>query len=623
MPRVRSERIRTRFLRSALLATATVSASLFAAATPAAGQVAGQTVGQTGIRTLSRLELESVDDALASVGARVDPAPAGKTIGRIIVVNQKVFSKRDWYFQFFNIFHRTTRGYIIERDLLIKPGQLWDQALVEESTRNLQLPVSLVVAGRTLGVPELSSVVVLLPAVSPVPGQVDLLVVTRDVWSLRFNTNFEYQGNALTLIETSLSENNLFGWRKFLSVRFNRDQGTYNYGPDYFDPNIHGTRMVLRASALFYTSRETGNYEGDSELVSLHYPLYSLATKWGGGVDVIHQNLVFRGFRGNSLRLVDLAGTPDVEMLPYEYRRHVLTVDSSAVRSWGSAVIQRVTAGYLVDGRSSDVLPDFPGDALTAQQFLRQWAPITEQKSEPYLRYEMFTPRYLVIRDLNTFELRENRRLGPTLRLRIGQGLPELGADVRALSVAAALGYAVGPGGSYMSASASAGARRLQDDGRWIDQVGNATVYAASPIVGRLFRIVVGGQIDSERASTANTPFVLGGANGMRGYAVNEFIGTTALVADIEIRTMALAIWSQRIGGALFYDVGDAAPSFATLDLHNDVGLGVRWLIPQLNSTVIRVDWAVPLQDGPVTRVGVGRFSASFEQVFGDVARRL
>ena len=48
-------------------------------ATPAAGQVAGQTVGQTGMRALSRLELESVDDALASAGARVDPAPAGKT----------------------------------------------------------------------------------------------------------------------------------------------------------------------------------------------------------------------------------------------------------------------------------------------------------------------------------------------------------------------------------------------------------------------------------------------------------------------------------------------------------------------------------------------------------------
>src|SRR3954467_7967234 len=197
MPRVRSARIRTRFLRSLLVATA----SLIGAAPVAFGQVAGQTVGQTGMRSLSRLELESVNDALTSVGARVDPAPGGKTIGRIIVVNQDVFSKRDWYFQLLNIFHRTTRGYIIERELLLKPGQPWDQALVEESTRNLQAPVSLVVAGRTLGGPEVSSVVVMLPVVSPVPGQVDLLVVTRDLWSLRFNSNFEYQGNALTLIE--------------------------------------------------------------------------------------------------------------------------------------------------------------------------------------------------------------------------------------------------------------------------------------------------------------------------------------------------------------------------------------------------------------------------------------
>jgi hypothetical protein len=616
MPRVRSARIRTRFLRSLLVATASLLAAAPVAVAETAGPAAGQTVGQTGVRSLSRLELESVNDALASVGARVDPAPAGKTIGRIIVVNQDVFSKRDWYFQFFNIFHRTTRGYIIDRELLLKPGQPWDQALVEESTRNLQLPVSLVVGGRTLGVPEVSSIVVLLPVVSRLPGQVDLLVVTRDVWSLRFNSNFEYQGNALTLIQTSLSENNLFGWRKFLSVRFNRDQGTYNYGPDYFDPNIHGTRMVLRASSLFYTSRETGRYEGDAELVALHYPLYSLATKWGGGVDVVHQNVVFRGFRGNNLRLVHLPGTPDAEMLPYEYRRHVLSVDGSVVRSWGSAVIQRVTAGYLVDGRSSDVLPDFPGDALTAQKFLAQWAPITEQKSEPYLRYEMFTPRYLVIRDLNTFELRENRRLGPTLSLRIGQGLPELGADFRALSLAAAAGYANGPRGGDKSVSATAAARRLQDGGRWIDQVGNVTVYAASPIIGRLFRIVAGGQIDSQRANTTNTPFVLGGANGLRGYQVNEFIGTSALVAHIELRSMPVAIWSQRVGGALFYDVGDAAPSLAQLDLHNDVGLGVRWLIPQLNSTVIRFDWAVPLQAGPVTPAGIGRFSGSFEQVF-------
>ena len=617
MPRVRSVRIGTRFLRSAPLAFA----ALIAVAPAVAAQKAGArpvqtTVGETGKRSLGRLELESVNDALASVGARIDPAPDGKTIGRVIVVNQDVFSSRDWYFQLLNIFHRTTRGYIIERELLLKPGQPWNQALVEETTRNLQTPSSTIVAGRTLNPPELSSVVVILPIVSPIPGQVDLLAITRDVWSLRLNTNFEYQGNALTLLQTSLSENNLFGWRKFLSVRFNMDQGTYNYGPDYFDPNIHGTRLTLRASTLFYNSRDTGNYEGNAQLVSLRYPLYALASKWGGGIDVVHQNVVARSFRGNSLRLVDVADTPDMEMLPYEYRLRVLTVDGFAVRSWAGRFIQRVTAGYLADRRSSAVLPDFPGDAMTAQLFLDQWAPIPEQQSEPYLRYEIFTPRYLVLRDLDTFDLRENRRLGPSLRTRVAQGLPALGATFSAVSLAAVASYAAAPAGSYMSISATAQARYRFDESRWIDQIGNVTVFAASPVIDRLFRLVVGGQVNSQRANTSNTPFVLGGSNGLRGYAVNEFIGTSEMVAHIELRTVPLAIWSQRFGGVLFYDVGDAAPSFADLDLHNDVGIGLRWLIPQLNSTVIRFDWAVPLQDGPVTRVGAGRLSAGFEQAF-------
>ena len=195
---------------------------------------------------LGRLEQESVDDALANLHVAVDPAPEGKTIGRIFVVNLAVFSKRDWYFQLFNIFHWTTRSYILERELLLRPGQLYDQALVEETTRNIQTPPPIVVGNRALGQPELSSVVVTLPIVSPIPGQVDLLLVTRDVWSLRFNSNFEYQGNALTLLETSLSENNLFGWRKYLSAGFNMDQGRYYYGPTYYE------RPYSRPAPVFF-----------------------------------------------------------------------------------------------------------------------------------------------------------------------------------------------------------------------------------------------------------------------------------------------------------------------------------------------------------------------------------
>ena len=608
MLRVRGVRIGSRFLRTALGILLPALAAVPAAA---------DTVGDSP-RRLGRLEQESVDDAMASLGVRVDPAPQGKTIGKIHVVNQDVFSKRDWYFQLLNFFHWTTRSYILGRELLLKPGQLYDQALVEESTRNLQSPAGIIVGGRTVGQPELSSVVVLLPVASAIPGQVDLLLVTRDVWSLRFNTVFEYQENALTLLQTSLSENNLFGWRKYLSLGFSFDQGKYYYGPTYQDPNIRGTRLTFYAQALFYNSRATGEYEGNGQIAALRYPLYSLARTWGAGVDVTHVSNVVRVFQGNNLRQVDLSGTPDIERFPYEYGRRTVVVDANAVRSFRSdAVIQRATVGYLVDRRSADVLPTFPGDAATARLFLSEWAPIPERRSEPYLRYEVFTPRYVVLRDLDTFDLRENRQLGPLFRARVSEGLPALGASFAALGVGVAASFAAAPAGGFVSVTGEASGRLLPGEGRWIDQLGSAQVFAATPIIGGLFRIVAEAQVDSKRADTTNTPFVLGGANGLRGYAIGEFIGTTALVGHIEIRTLPLGIWSQRFGMVAFYDVGNAAPSFSDLLPRNDVGLGLRWLIPQLNSSVLRFDWAVPLQDGVVTPAGMpGRVSAGYSQVF-------
>ena len=165
---------------------------------------------------------------------------------------------------------------------------------------------------------------------------------------------------------------------------------------------------------------------------------------------------------------------------------------------------------------------------------------------------------------------------------------------------------------------AEASGRWWYDQSRWIDQEAGLKLYAATPLMDRLFRLIVGATYAAKRADTLNTPLVLGGANGLRGYEIGEFLGTTALVGHLEVRTAPVpAIFSQRLGVVAFYDFGHAAASFDDLLLHNDVGLGVRWLIPQFNSTVLRFDWGVPLQDGPVTKAGMpGRFSAGLQQVF-------
>ena len=566
--------------------------------------------------SLGRLEQESLEEALTQLGLTIDPSPDGKLIGRVYVVNQDVFSRRDWHFQFLNIFHRTTRPDIVGRELLLSPGQRWDESLADESVRNLQTQPPLFFANGTLfGAPQLSGVVAMVPVASCVPGTVDLLTVTRDLWSLRFNTEFEFQKNTLSLLRTSISENNLFGWRKHLAAVFELDQGRFGVGPVYFDPNMAGTRLTLLAKGTAWYARDSDRYEGDSEVFSLRYPLYSLASRWGAGLDASHQDTVVRSFCDNQLCPADVAGTS----APLVYRLRTLALDANAVRSFGQTVIQRLTTGYRVSRQRSLVLQDFPTDAndpSLANEFLARWAPLPETRSEPYLRYELFTARYGVFRDLDTFDLRENRRLGPLLALEFASGLPALGADFAAYPMSATASWAATPGGSgFGLAQVQASARARQ--GRLIDQRLSAMLYLASWPVARAGRVVLAATTDAVRADTHRTRFFLGGDTGLRGYQIGELQGTIEVAAHAEIRTAPFAVLSQRFGALLFYDVGDAASSYGALVPHHDFGIGFRWLIPQLNSSVLRIDWAVATQEGPYTRPGLpGRITAGFMQSF-------
>ena len=578
---------------------------------------------------LGRLEQESVDDALVDNRLTIEPHPDGKIIRSIYVVNQEVFSRRDWWLRWFNIFHRTTRSAIIERELLLKPGQVYDQALVDETLRNLQAGSTIEVGGKTFPAPELSSVIVILPIRTPPgagspggPETVDLLAVTRDVWSLRFNTNFEFQQSTLSLLSTSLSENNLFGWRKYLSYGFSLNLGSIWTGPTYFDPNIAGSRLTLYASAAAYYSRQTGDYEGDTEALVLRYPLFSLASRWGAGLNVVHTDTLFRQFRGTGPRLVNLADlgpdafSPTAEPVPFIYRARTASLDANVTRQVGHALIQQFTLGYQLNRRRYQVPGDFPDpDPDKAALFLATYAPVPETRSEPYLRYDAFTPRYAVFRDLNTFDLRENVQLGPSVSATIAYGAPELGADFRAIPLGLSVGWALAPRGGLVSLMVATLARLRA--GTFIDQRYQAKLTIASPLLGHAVRVVVSGLADTYRSDTQRNFFSLGGNTGLRGYAIGDFLGTSELVGHVELRSAPAAVFSQRLGGLLFYDVGDAAPSFSRMFAQHDFGVGLRWLIPQFNSSVLRFDWAIATQSTAFTRAGLpGRLSAGFLQAF-------
>ena len=301
-------------------------------------------------------------------------------------------------------------------------------------------------------------------------------------------------------------------------------------------------------------------------------------------------------------------------MLPYEYRRRVRRPSTAAScgRS-GRRVIQRVTAGYLVDRRSSERAARLSrATPLTAQQFLRQWAPIDRAAigAVPALR-DVHAPLRRAARSQHLRPAREPAPRAVAARCAIGQGLPELGADFRAPWASAwrpARGRARRAATCPLSASASA--RRLHDDGRWIDQRRQRDVYAATPdrrpaVPDRRRgpgRFAAGGH-DEHALRAGRVERVAR----LRDRRVHRDDGAGRPHRDPDRRRCA--ILSQRFGGA-GCSTTSATPRRRSpiWYLRNDVGLGVRWLIPQLNSTVIRLDWAVPLQDGPVTRAGVRPF---------------
>src|SRR5260221_1557548 len=144
---------------------------------------------------LSDYERESVRLALEKASAEVDPAPDHKWIEGIDVVTLDVIEPRDPAPGFLNWFHATTRPRIIEREMLAQVGDRYDPALVEETERNLRV--------RQL------SVVLIVATKGSAPDRVRLLVVTKDVWSLRVNWEPVFVNGRLQSLYLQPSEENL------------------------------------------------------------------------------------------------------------------------------------------------------------------------------------------------------------------------------------------------------------------------------------------------------------------------------------------------------------------------------------------------------------------------------
>jgi len=549
---------------------------------------------------LGSYERGALDYALKARGLTVEDSPEGKLLDRIVVVNLDVFGKAEGALRYLNFLHVTTREKVIRREVLLRPGDLWDASVILETQRRLKDPL-------------FTSLVVLVPVKSEKAARVDVLVVTRDIWSLRMNSAFEYLQGSLIGVQLSVAENNIFGLRKHGAFVFDMNQGSFTLGPQYVDKFLVGTRLQLttRLNAIF--SRETREFEGTSSGTSLAYPLWSFRQKWGGDVSMTHSNFISRSFFGADLEPVDLDTTPEEEALPRIFSVRSLRLTSRVRRSFGRSIKQDVSLGHSLSVFRPDFVEGFEATDAEREAFANQVFPRSERVSALFARYRLFTPKFVMYRNLNSFDLAEDVRLGPDISVGVSLALKPLGSENTFYQPDFSASYVLDLAGDGFVRAASGASTRIQD-GELIDNFSTSSLKIATPRIADAFRVVAKAELGLRLRERGNGRFRLGGANGLRGYLISEFTGQKQILTNLEVRSMPLRLLFARAGGLLFWDMGHAANRLEQLQMKHSVGFGLRTLVPQLQPIVFRFDWAFPLQEASAGFPG--RISAGVAQVF-------
>jgi hypothetical protein len=522
----------------------------------------------------SELEERSVARALGPSPDR-DGAPAGKRIESVEVVRLPVFDDDDPVPDFVNIFHAQTRERYIRQELLFKPGDAYDAERVAESIRNLQ------------GLPQFG-VVVVVALKSARPGYVRLVVIVRDVWSLRLAYELQGTFKSLNYLLVNPSETNLLGTRTQLGGIFTLAPDRYSAGAVAIHPRIAGSKVDALALGRVFVNLDSGRAEGSVGELAVYRDLISLADKWGflaGGFWTVEQTRIYSDRR---LVLSD-------QGIPLVYRTSVVRGGGQITRSFGQSLKLNLTGGLELNRREYEATRAEQTSPEDFAAFVREQLPVSDTRLSPFVQLEHRTTRFHATYDVETLSLQESFWLGQQLALRVYPALHGAGSSRDLFGTVSWAGY-TWPLGTGLVRVVANSSIEVADQSRH-----QATAQAAfrfvSPRLG-FARVVVDSALASTYQNYLNRKLVLGGDSRPRGYVSAIFRGGSGFAGSVELRTSGVNVWSARVGGVAFYDLGGTAEQLSDVTLHQSVGAGVRILFPQLNRQVFRLDWAAPLTPG-------------------------
>lgn len=487
-------------------------------------------------------------------------------VGEIILDKHDVFDlsnpkENNWLFRLANKWHIVTKDEIITRQLLLEPGDLYSQRLVDESARILRRNIYLYDAS--------------VKPVNREDGKVDLLVTTDDVWTLHPGFSFSRKGGE-NKTAINLEESNLLG--RGQQIRFSRsdDVNRVSKSVEFIDKQLGDSWVALNA---FYSD----NSDGKFSYLSIARNFYALDARWAAGTRM--SSIDQRVF------IYDLGE----QAAEYQQERQYFNTFGGWSAGLHNGWVRRYTAGIVYDdNRFSNVVDATLPPAIPADRKLVY----------PFLGVEILQDSFEETTNRDQIQRTEDLRTGLRVAASIGWSDTALGADRNALVYNASASRLLGSLDHVALDLSGAASGRLEGgttanalldlQARYSHRFSEKNTFFAT------FSTTMGHELDLD------DPVILGGETGLRGYPLGYQSGDSKLLLSIEQRYF----WDWyplrlfRLGGALFADMGRTwgphPVGGSELGWLRDVGFGLRLAPTRTGSgKVIHIDIAFPLDGDP------------------------
>ncbi len=486
--------------------------------------------------------------------------------GRIEIDNENIFNLKNpkddnALFRLADRLHRPTRRSLIRDQLLFHPGERFSRHLMDESARILRADSYFYDA-----------------TITPVryhDGRVDVLVRTRDVWTLNPGFDFGRSGGANTTGVT-FEDINVFGTGTGVELKDLHGVERSEKEVELSNQHVFGTWTDVNVA---YGQLSDGLLRS----LTVERPFYAFETHYAGGVSLNDTTL--------DDSLYDLGQVIDKFAAQTKYFPGDLGWSPGLIHGW----TQRFWLGWTYDRHRFAPSPQWSGPTLL---------PANREFVYPWVQFDWLQDAFVTLRNHNQIHRLEDFNLGAYLTAQLGWAGRALGSSETVLPFAftAGDGFQLPHGDILQLASSFTG--RLHhgtlENGLLQASVVNFLDQAPGWLLYTAIRVV------ASRRLTLDNQVLLGGDNGLEGFPLRYQDGTASALFTLQERWFSnwYPLRLFRVGAAVFFDMGRTwgRPRLAqpSLGLLEDAGFGLRLGNARTSfGNVIHIDLAFPINASP------------------------